>query len=344
MRICMIHEDKRSYGQGGGAETILRENTNILREMGHEVRWYQGGESFPALMAEYRPDICHVMTVHNFLGFTEVRWLQNHNWPHIWQLMDYWPFCSGRMLLRHGDITCYAASGICDGECDQGEAPSLYREIVNGSPVAALCPDTAAIYRRHGIRCDYVLSPGVDHLFFIPAPDKRVEGRVITSCAWPTYPTKGMHILKAAARELGVPVHLITGKPREVVRDLLQTGDLFVFPSCYEETYGLCLTEAMSTGLACIASSVCGTRAQIEDGVNGVLLPPRDVAALAEAMRQLLGDVAMRRRLGTAARETVESDRTLEHAGQRLVAVYEEIIEASRRNARQSQFGVQGEG
>lgn len=329
MRILMIHEDRRGYGQGGGAETILRENTNILREMGHEVRWYQGGQSFPALMAEYRPDVCHVMTVHNFLGFSEVRWLQNHHWPHIWQLMDYWAFCAQRMLLRRGDETCSAAAEVCDGDCDEGRAPDFYREIVNRSPVAALCPDTAAIYRRNGIRCDYVLSPGVDHRFFRPAPEKRIDGRVITSCAWPSYPTKGMHILKAAAEQIGVPVHLITGKPREVVRDLLQTGDIFVFPSCYEETYGLCLTEAMSTGLACIASNVCGTRAQIEDGLDGLLVPPRDVGALAAAMERLLGDEPLRRRLGAAARATVEADRTLEHAGKRLVAVYEEVLGGS---------------
>jgi glycosyltransferase involved in cell wall biosynthesis len=138
-----------------------------------------------------------------------------------------------------------------------------------------------------------------------------------------------MHILKAAAEQIGVPVHLITGKPREVVRDLLQTGDIFVFPSCYEETYGLCLTEAMSTGLACIASNVCGTRAQIEDGLDGLLVPPRDVGALAAAMERLLGDEPLRRRLGAAARATVEADRTLEHAGKRLVAVYEEVLGGS---------------
>ena len=329
MRVLMIHEDRRGYGQGGGAETILRENTNILRAMGHDVRWYQGGESFTDLLAAYRPDVCHVYTVHNFMGFGEVKHLQRVGWPHVWQLMDYWPFCGGRMLLRRYDETCSAATGLCDGECREGQAPDLYREVVNGSPIAALCPDTAAIYRRHGVRCDYVLPPGVDHRFFAPAPEKRIDGRVITSCAWPSYPTKGMHILKAAAQQIGVSVHLITGKPREVVRDLLQTGDIFVFPSCYEETYGLCLTEAMSTGLACIASNVCGTRAQIEDGVDGLLVPPRDVGGLAAAMERLLGDEPLRRRLGTAARATVEADRTLEHAGKKLVAVYEEVLGGS---------------
>ena len=327
LRVLMIHEDRRGYGQGGGAETILRENTNVLRGMGHDVRWYHGGESFTDLLAAYRPDVCHVYTVHNFMGFGEVKHLQRVGWPHVWQLMDYWPFCGGRMLLRRYDETCSAATGLCDGECREGRAPDLYREVVNGSPIAALCPDTAAIYRRHGVRCDYVLSPGVDADFFTPAPDRRVAGRVVTSSAWPQYPTKGMHILRAAAREVGVAAHLITGQPRERVRDLLQTGDVFVFPSTYEETYGLCLTEAMSTGLACIASSVCGTRAQVTDGVDGLLVPPRDAGALADALRRLLTDAALRARMGRAARETVERDRTLAHVGERLMAVYREVLD-----------------
>lgn len=325
MKVLYLHEDPRGYGQGGGAETILRENTNVLRALGHEVRWYHGGEAFPALLDAYRPDVCHVITVHNAMGFSEVRHLQREGIPHLWQLMDYWPFCGGRMLLRRYDETCSASTGVCDGECREGPAPALFREVVNGSPVAALNAETGEIYRRHGIRCDYILPPGVDHRFFVPDASLRVPGRIITSSAWPQYPTKGMHILRAACRLLGAEARLITGQPRERVRDLLQTGDIFVFPSTYEETYGLCLTEAMATGLACIASSVCGTRAQIEDGVNGLLVPPRDAAALAGALGRLLGDAALRERLGRAARETVERDRTLERAGERLVRAYEEV-------------------
>jgi len=278
-------------------------------------------------LAAFRPDICHIITVHNFLGFGEVRHLQREGWPHVWQLMDYWPFCGGRMLLRRGDETCDAARGVCDGDCEHGPASDLYRDIVNRSPVAALNGETAAIYRRNGVRCDYVLSPGVDAEFFVPNPAARIAGRIITSSAWPQYPTKGMHILKAACRQAGLTAQLITGQPRERVRDLLQTGDVFVFPSCYEETYGLCLTEAMACGLACIASSVCGTRAQVEDGANGLLVPPRDVGALASALERLTADEGLRRRLGAAARATVEERMTLGHVGERLVAVYKEIID-----------------
>jgi len=59
--------------------------------------------------------------------------------------------------------------------------------------------------------------------------------------------------------------------------------------------------------------------------VDGLLVPPRDAGALADALRRLLTDAALRARMGRAARETVERNRTLAHVGERLVAVYEAL-------------------
>lgn len=333
----IVHEDKRGYGVGGGAETMLRDVTHALELRDHTVTWYQGDGAFETAIMEEQPDVCMVMTVHNFLGFGPVRWLQGHGYPHVWALMDYWPFCGNRMLLLDEDEGCEAVTGVCQETCvrrpctslcqQPGRATAYYLPLVNRSPVMALNEYTAAIYRRNGLRCDYVVPLGTDHEYFVPAPEQRVPGRILTMSAWPSYKTKGMHILGAACRRIGATARLITGQPRERVRELLQTGDVFAFPSCYEETWGLCLTEAMACGLACIASSVCGTRAQIEDGVNGLLVPPRDVGALADALERLMADEGLRRRLGAAARATVEERMTLEHVGERLVAVYKEIID-----------------
>ena len=323
MRVIFVHEDQRGYGQGGGAETLLRSQMQALEMRGHQIHWYWGEGRFDAVMAEQQPDVVHVSTVHTQLGFGPVRWLQARRYPHVWALMDYWPFCRGRMLLKHYDEGCVAVEGICDGRCDEG--PVDHRALVNGSPIVALNEYSAAIYRRNGLRCDYVLPLGVDHEYFVPAPERRVAGRTLTMSAWPSFATKGMHILRAAALEARVPVGLITGQPRERVRDILQTAEAFVFPSTYEETWGLCLTEALSTGLACIASNVCGPRAQIVDGENGLLVPPRDPAALADALRRVAGDAALRRRLGEAARASVEARMTLAHLGERLEAIYREL-------------------
>lgn len=333
MKLLLIHEDKRSYGQGGGAETMLRDVTRALELRGHTVQWYQGDGDFAEVMATFRPDVCQVQTIHNFMGFGPVRWLQRHGWPHVWALMDYWPFCGGRMLLKNQDQeSCPAVTGVCDGSCAAGPTPALYRELVNRSPVLALNAYTADIYRRNGLRCDYVVELGTDTTFFTPDPEQRTPGKIVTTCAWPQYRTKGMPVLHEALQRIGagaspVTATLITGKPRETVRDLLQTAAIFVFPSTYEETWGLVLSEGMSTGLACIASTVSGAKAQVQDGVTGRLFANRDAGALADILCELLSDDGECQRLGANARAHMEQEHSLEAMGARLEAAYQEVID-----------------
>lgn len=327
MRILVVHEDKRSYGKGGGAETLLRDQTQALRALGHEVEWYQGETAIQARVAAFKPDICHVMTVHNFMGFGPVRWLQKNSIPHVWAIMDYWPFCGGRMLLTDGDVSCAAVCGVCDNVCDNNPVAAHFLSTVNHSPIMALNEYSADIYRRNGMRCDYVATLGVDHDYYHPEPSRRIDGRILTMSAWPASPTKGMHIFKAALKMTGYSGSLITGQPRDKVRDLLQTADIFVFPSCYQETWGLCLTEALACGCACIASDVAGPRAQIEHGVNGLLVEGRNSQALADALVQVKTDKALKARLQRGARASIEQRMTLAHMATQLETVYRSVID-----------------
>lgn len=87
------------------------------------------------------------------------------------------------------------------------------------------------------------------------------------------------------------------------VNDVLKTGDLFALPS-RAEGMSCALLEAMATGLACVATRIPGNAALIQEGVNGLMVPPDDVEALAEAIDSLLRDPARARELGLAARRT----------------------------------------
>jgi glycosyltransferase involved in cell wall biosynthesis len=88
------------------------------------------------------------------------------------------------------------------------------------------------------------------------------------------------------------------------VPEWLTAADINVLPSFYE---GLPLTilEAMAAKLPTVASNVGGIPEAIEDGVSGLLVPPGDPHRLAEALSLLIGDVAMRERVGRAARARV---------------------------------------
>jgi glycosyltransferase involved in cell wall biosynthesis len=95
---------------------------------------------------------------------------------------------------------------------------------------------------------------------------------------------------------------------------------------------GTATLDAMAAGLPVVATRVGGIPEIVEDGVSGILVPPRDPAALAAAMVRLAGDAGLRARLGEAgkvrARE-FSADRTEE----RTRALYDEVL-GGRRGTR----------
>ncbi len=106
---------------------------------------------------------------------------------------------------------------------------------------------------------------------------------------------------------------------RDDVPELLRCSDVFVFPS-QVESFGLAALEASACGLPVVASDVGGLPEVIEDGVSGLLFPPRDVDALAERVRRLADAPAVRRRMGEAGRE-----RALRFAPDASVDAYEAL-------------------
>jgi trehalose synthase len=89
-----------------------------------------------------------------------------------------------------------------------------------------------------------------------------------------------------------------------IVNAIQRRADLIVHKSL-EEAFGLSVTEAMWKARPVLASRVGGLRAQIVDGETGVLVDPRDLAAVAEQIDALIADPRRRQALGTAAREHV---------------------------------------
>jgi glycosyltransferase involved in cell wall biosynthesis len=104
---------------------------------------------------------------------------------------------------------------------------------------------------------------------------------------------------RAAAAQLAGRVSFAGSVER--VEEWLRAADVFVFPSEFE-ALGISLVEAAGCGLAAIGSRTGGIVDVIEDGRSGLLVPPRDTAALAAAMRRLAADPVWRRALGERAR------------------------------------------
>ncbi|HEY8599276.1 MAG TPA: glycosyltransferase, partial [Thermomicrobiales bacterium] len=139
--------------------------------------------------------------------------------------------------------------------------------------------------------------------------------------------------LMAQVARLGLTERVIfAGKiERDRVTALFAAADLFLLPSVHDHAGNVdglpnTLLEAMATGLPIIASNVVGVPTVIDDGVEGLLVPERDVAALSAAIAGLLHAPARAATLGAAARSRVERELTWPQIAQRYLAVYREAL------------------
>ncbi len=81
------------------------------------------------------------------------------------------------------------------------------------------------------------------------------------------------------------------------------TADVFCSPATGQESFGIVLLEAMASGVAIAASDIPGYRTIVNDGREGILVPPRNPEALARAIVSLARDEGRRRAIGAAGRE-----------------------------------------
>ena len=107
----------------------------------------------------------------------------------------------------------------------------------------------------------------------------------------------------------------------------LAQADLFVWPAI-NEAFGMALLEAQASGLPVVAGNSGGVAGIVTPAATGVLVPAGDAASFAAAVRQLIIDEAMRRRMGEAARLKVLREHDLPMAGARLAAVLERLCRA----------------
>jgi glycosyltransferase involved in cell wall biosynthesis len=94
---------------------------------------------------------------------------------------------------------------------------------------------------------------------------------------------------------------------RDDIPRILASIDALLLPSLFGEGMPMVVLEAMATGRAVIATNSEGLSEAIEDGVNGLLVPPSDSGRLADAIRAVARSRTLRDALGAAARETVRT-------------------------------------
>ncbi len=287
----------------------------------------------------FRPDIVHSNT--SVIPFPAVatRLLRVR---HVWHIREtyvefgaFWRFY--RRYMRYGSDVVVAVSTPIARQFP--ELPQV-RVIHNGLPLSEAVP--AAPERLHAFREKFNL--GAARLVGL-------VGRI-------KYVRKGQEILVDAAAELkprfpGVRF-LLVGSPypgnelhlerlRERIRErgvedtVVYTGDvadinavygvldISVLASQLPEPFGGVVIESMAHGLPVVGTAIGGTLEQIADGETGILVPPGDAGAMAEAIARLLEDDALRERMGKAARRRYERCFEFEQFYERVTSLYREV-------------------
>src|ERR1700733_9251497 len=108
-------------------------------------------------------------------------------------------------------------------------------------------------------------------------------------------------------------------------REELERADVLCAPSLRGESFGMVLTEAFAAGTPVIASNIAGYRDVVRNGVDGVLVPPADPQALAEALRDLWDEPDRRVSMARAAAADVERF-AWPHVAEQVIGAYEDAI------------------
>ncbi|HSY04849.1 MAG TPA: glycosyltransferase [Steroidobacteraceae bacterium] len=123
---------------------------------------------------------------------------------------------------------------------------------------------------------------------------------------------------------LGERVRLAGELFGEAKRQLWQQADVFVLPS-YHEGLPYALLESMACGVVPVASPVGGIPDVVQDGVNGLLVAPRDPQAVADALQRLATDRELLHRLARAARERIEAQYSVTRLEGQFRALYRSL-------------------
>jgi glycosyltransferase involved in cell wall biosynthesis len=212
-------------------------------------------------------------------------------------------------------------------------APALARPVVRRARLV-ICASSAlaGAARELGAREVRVIPSGVEVAAGVGEPETPPHVLYVGRLS----PEKGILDLVAAAD--GIPLVVVGDGPlREQVPGALgfvpnaELGPYYgraavVAVPSRREGYGVVCAEAMAHGRPVVASAVGGLLDLVAHGETGLLVPPGDVDGLREALRWLLGDPELRRRMGEAARERARERLSWERATAETLRAYEDAL------------------
>jgi D-inositol-3-phosphate glycosyltransferase len=209
--------------------------------------------------------------------------------------------------------------------------PELVRRLLRPARAVICVSETvAAAVRAAGVERVVVIPNGVRIPDEVAAPAEPPEVLYVGRLS----PEKNVDTLVEAVGDLNLVVagdgplrdrvpHALGAVPHAEVERLLERASVLVAP-CEREGFGLAAAEAMAFGRPVVAAAGGALLELVADGETGLLVAPRDAAALRDAVLRLLGDAELRTRLGRAGRERARERLGWDAVIEQTLAVYGE--------------------
>lgn len=245
---------------------------------------------------------------------------------------------SRRALSRASVVTAASSYVLRRGEA-LGADPRALELLPYGVETDRFEPgeqSAAGTRLRLGVDEDDVLVVGVGRLVDWKGFDYLLEATALARASYPRLRTVIVgdgdlrDELQRLTARLGLEdvVTFVGSVPHADVPTYFAAADLVVVPSIHHEAgffeaLGNVVLEAHASAKPVIASRVGGLLDVVRPEIDGLLVPDRDPAALAEAIGRLASDRALRETMGAAGRARVEEEQTWERSAERLEAIYE---------------------
>ncbi|WP_250847079.1 glycosyltransferase [Aquisphaera insulae] len=342
--VCYLrHQQDADQSIRGRAEELCLDYCEIRQRGPLDVRAFK---ELQDLVRARQIDIVHVHDYKtDFLGLWLARSSQvilvatAHGWTGHSRRERCFYYPLDLLLLTRYPIAIAVSGQIRDILIKHGTAPDRIRTIVNGIDHQIYRQDPTrieAVRSGYGLKSDEVVIGAVGRL----EPQKRFD-LLLQAFALLRPVRPGLRLLIAGegscrselesqADSLGLNGSCrLLGHCANVI-EFFQAINVCVQSSDYEGTSNVVL-EAMAMEVPVVATAVGGTAEIVEDGVHGIILPPRDPVAMADAIAKVLDEPEATEARVRAARSRVETELSFQKRQQRLEAVYEELVESHNR-------------
>jgi glycosyltransferase involved in cell wall biosynthesis len=268
--------------------------------------------------------------------------------PHIWHIREWfqefqkiWPAFS--WYIERFSWKVIAISNAVAGQFKSREKVVVVHDAFSLEDRAMPSDGLRAEFRaRHSLGEDFVVGC-VGRIKFVrkgqevlvqAAAVLKQRGRSIKALIVGTpFPGNEDHMvrLQKIVGELGVGDRVVFAGEMDDPRPAYAAMDVLAMTSIQPEPFGGVVSEAMSVELPVIATALGGSLDQVVDGVTGLLVPPGDPAALADAIEKLMQDPGLRRRMGAAAAQRVREHFSVAEMMGKMERLFDEAISSRNR-------------